>query len=81
MTTACFDVCIVEAMPMLDFIGLLSSVSGGDHIEDERVSYFHARELELRFNRPIKVNTDGEVLETDRLPLSHLAARRAFPRG
>ncbi len=60
------DVCIVEAMPTLDFIGLLSSVSGGDHIDDERVSYFHAREIELGFNRTIKVNTDGEVLETDR---------------
>lgn len=60
------DVCIVEAMPTLDFIGLLSSVSGGDHIDDERVRYFRAREIELRFNRTIKVNTDGEVLETDR---------------
>ena len=60
------DVCFVEAMPTLEFVGLLGSVSGGDHIEDERVSYFRARELELRFDRTIKVNTDGEVLETDR---------------
>jgi diacylglycerol kinase (ATP) len=58
-----FDVCFVEAMPTLEFIGLLSTVSGGDHIEDERVSYFRARSLELRFDRPVKVNTDGEVLE------------------
>ena len=56
----------VEAMPTFEFIRLLGSVSGGDHIEDERVAYFRARELDLRFDRTIKVNTDGEVLETDR---------------
>jgi len=60
------DVCVVEAMPTFEFIRLLGSVSGGDHIEDERVAYFRARELDLRFDRTIKVNTDGEVLETDR---------------
>ena len=60
-----FDVCVVEAVPTLEFIRLLGSVPGGGHIEDERVAYFRAREVELTFARPIKVNTDGEVLETD----------------
>jgi diacylglycerol kinase (ATP) len=60
------DVCIVEAMPTLEFLGLLTAVSSGDHLEDERVSYRGAREIEFRFDRTIKVNTDGEVLETDR---------------
>jgi len=71
------DVCIVEAMPTLDFIGLLTSVSAGEHLADERVSYFRARELELRFAHTIKVNTDGEVLETDhcRYTLEPRAAR------
>ena len=59
------DVCLVEAMPTLEFVALLTRVSGGDHIEDERVTYFRAREIEIEFARPIKVNTDGEVLETD----------------
>lgn len=59
------DVCIIEQMPVLDFVALLSSVSGGDHIEDERVSYFRAREISITCNRTIKVNTDGEVLEAD----------------
>jgi len=59
------DVCFVEAMPTLEFIGLLGAVSGGDHIEDERVAYFRARSLDLSFDRRIKVNTDGEVLEAD----------------
>ena len=57
------DVCIVETMPTLDFINLLTSVSGGTHVEDPRVLYFHARELDLHFDRTIKVNTDGEVLD------------------
>lgn len=61
-----FDVCLVETMSTLEFVGLLSSVSAGDHIEDERVEYFRARSLDIAFDRAIKVNTDGEVLETDR---------------
>jgi diacylglycerol kinase (ATP) len=60
-----FDVCLVEAMPVIEFLSFLTSVSAGEHLSDERVSYFRARELELRFARTIKVNTDGEVLETD----------------
>ncbi len=59
------DVCIVEAMPTLEFISLLTRVSSGDHVEDERVAYFQAREIDLLFSRTIKVNTDGEVLETN----------------
>ena len=59
------DVCVVEAMPTLEFVSLLTRVSSGDHIEDERVTYFRAREIDLRFDRTIKVNTDGEVLEAD----------------
>jgi len=60
------DVCVIEAMPVIEFIGLLTRISAGEHLADERVGYFRARELELRFARTIKVNTDGEVLETDR---------------
>lgn len=60
-----FDVCLVEAMPTVEFIGLLSSVPSGEHIEDERVAYLRAREIDMKFDRTIKVNTDGEVLETD----------------
>jgi diacylglycerol kinase (ATP) len=59
------DLCIIEAMPTVEFLALLTRVSGGDHVEDERVTYVRARELELQFDRRIKVNTDGEVLEAD----------------
>jgi diacylglycerol kinase (ATP) len=59
------DVCLVEAMPTLEFLGLLTRVSEGDHVSDERVHYFRAPSVELRLDRKLKVNTDGEVLETD----------------
>ena len=48
------DICLVEAMPTLEFVGLLNRVSTGDHLEDERVTYFRARELDLRFDHPSK---------------------------
>ncbi len=75
------DVCIVEAMPTLEFIGLLTSVSSGEHLADERVSYFRARDLELRFARTIKVNTDGEVLETDHCRYTLLPRAARFLAG
>ena len=60
------DVCLIHAMPTLEFLTLLRRVSDGEHVEDDRVAYFRTRELELAFDRPIKVNTDGQVLEADR---------------
>lgn len=57
------DVCLVDAMPTMEFIALLSKVSGGSHLADARVRYFRARSLEMTFERPVKVNTDGELLE------------------
>jgi diacylglycerol kinase (ATP) len=60
------DVCLIQAMPTLEFLALLRRVSGGDHVDDDRVAYFRTRELELTFDRPIKVNFDGQVLEAER---------------
>ena len=57
------DVCLIQAMPTLEFVALLRRVATGDHVEDERVSYFRASEIDMRFDRPIKVNTDGQVLD------------------
>ena len=48
------------------FVALLRSVSSGDHMDDERVHYFRASSASLAFDRPIKVNTDGQVLEAAR---------------
>lgn len=50
----------------MESLALLRRVSKGDHVDDERVAYFQTAELELRFDRSIKVNTDGQVLEADR---------------
>lgn len=60
------DVCLIEAMPTLEFVALLTRVSRGEHVHDERVRYFRAARVEMRFNRSIKVNTDGQVLDADR---------------
>lgn len=60
------DVYLVEAMSKVEFVGLLTRMSEGKHASDERVTYFRAAELDLRFDTPVKVNTDGQVLETDR---------------
>jgi diacylglycerol kinase family enzyme len=75
------DVCIVEEMPTLEFLSLLTSVPAGDHIEDERVSYFRARGLEIEFARAVKVNTDGEVLEADRCTYTTLPRAARFLAG
>jgi diacylglycerol kinase (ATP) len=60
------DVCFIHAMPTLEFVALLRRVSAGDHVDDERVSYFRTRELELVFERRLNINTDGQVLEAER---------------
>jgi diacylglycerol kinase (ATP) len=58
-----FDVCLIEEMPTLEFLALLTRVSNGEHVGDPRVAYFRTPDIELTFARPTKVNTDGEVLE------------------
>jgi len=60
------DVCLIDAMPTGEFLGLLRQVSSGDHVDDPRVTYAQAEALELAFERRIKVNTDGQVLEAER---------------
>jgi diacylglycerol kinase (ATP) len=60
------DVCLIQSMPLTDFVQLLRLVSNGDHVDDERVRYFRAASLELTFDRQVKVNTDGQVLDAAR---------------
>lgn len=60
------DVCVVRASSTLDFLALLPRLSAGTHVDDEDVLYFRTREVTLTFERPIRVNTDGEVLHADR---------------
>jgi diacylglycerol kinase (ATP) len=60
------DVCLIQAMPLADFVSLLRLVSNGDHVEDERVRYFRTASIDLSFDRDVKVNTDGQVLDAAR---------------
>jgi diacylglycerol kinase family enzyme len=56
-------VCVIEAMPAIEFVTLLRQVAAGEHLEDDRVRYLQANRVSFVFERAIKVNTDGEVLE------------------
>ena len=60
------DLCVIDAMPTLEFVALLRRVADGDHLDDPRVRYLRAARATMQFDRRILVNTDGEVLETDR---------------
>jgi diacylglycerol kinase (ATP) len=60
------DVCLIEVMPIADFVGLLRRVTDGDHVDDERVRYFRATRIDLAFDSEVKVNTDGQVLAATR---------------
>jgi diacylglycerol kinase (ATP) len=57
------DLCVVDDMPTLDFVGLMRKVGDGDHVSDPRVRYLRASSARIEFERPTLVNTDGEVLE------------------
>jgi diacylglycerol kinase (ATP) len=75
------DVCLIGAMPLVEFVALLRRVSTGDHIDDPRVTYFRADQITMHFDRPVKVNTDGQVLEAPRCEYRVLtrAARLLVP--
>jgi diacylglycerol kinase (ATP) len=77
------DVCVIEAMPTLEFVALLRQVARGDHLDAPRVSYFRTRDLRLQFDRVVKVNTDGQVLDATscRYTILPRAARFLAPRG
>ena len=76
------DVCLIHAMPTLEFVALLRRVSSGDHVDDDRVTYFRTQQLELAFDRAVRINTDGQVLEADACRYEVLpgAARVLLPR-
>jgi diacylglycerol kinase (ATP) len=72
------DACLIDAMPAVEFVALLRHVSSGQHLDDPRVTYFQTDRLELSFERRIKVNTDGQVLEADRCEYSVLPRAATF---
>jgi diacylglycerol kinase (ATP) len=57
------DVVFVNDVSALGLAAVLLRMAGGDHVEDPRVSAFQVRSLDLRFERPAPINTDGEAFE------------------
>jgi diacylglycerol kinase (ATP) len=60
------DVCVVRAMDLIAFVGLLTRVGSGTHVLDPRVEYFQAERISLAFDRTVAVNADGEVFPANR---------------
>ena len=60
------DVLVVSRMPMLEFIAVLQRIASGSSEESAGVMHFRAAAFDLEFNRTVRVNTDGELLEADR---------------
>lgn len=54
------DVLIVKPTNLGDMIRLVTAAARGDHVSDERVIYFHAREIELSSAEIADLNIDGE---------------------
>jgi diacylglycerol kinase (ATP) len=75
------DVCVIDAMPALEFVALLRRVADGGHLDDPRVRYLRASRAAMQFDRQILVNTDGEVLETDRCEYEVLPKAARFYAG
>lgn len=64
------DVCLVEAMPAAEFVRLLPALGRGEHAADPRVTLTRVQRAEFEFDRRIKINSDGEVLEVNRCDYS-----------
>jgi YegS/Rv2252/BmrU family lipid kinase len=70
-----FDIVAVGEGSKLKFVGNLPKVFKGTHVEEEQVSVFRARHLELTASKPFPVYADGEHLSD--LP----ASLRVLPRA
>ncbi len=60
------DVFLVKRMPLLEFVRVLQMIAAGEHLDDDRVQHFRASAFDLEFDRVVRVNTDGELLQAGR---------------
>ena len=60
------EVVLVKRMPLVEFVFVLQSIAAGEHLQDERLWHFRASSFDLEFDRVVRVNTDGELLESSR---------------
>ena len=65
----------------LVYIELLREVAQGTHTDDPRVRYLRATSVTFDFERPIKLNTDGEVLEASHCEYAVLPKAARFFAG
>jgi diacylglycerol kinase (ATP) len=57
------DVFLVKRMPLFEFVRVLQAIAAGEHQDDERVQHFRTAAFDLAFDRVVRVNTDGELLQ------------------
>jgi diacylglycerol kinase (ATP) len=60
------EVVLVKRMPVVEFVFVLQSIAAGEHLSDERVRHFRGSSFDLEFDRVVRVNTDGELLQSER---------------
>jgi diacylglycerol kinase (ATP) len=60
------DVLMVRRMPLMEFVAVLQRLATGQHRNDPAVLRFRSAAFELEFDRTVRVNTDGELLEASR---------------
>ena len=75
------DLCLIESMSTLEFAALARKVGAGDHVNDSRVRYLQASHITLTFDRVVRVNTDGEVMEATSCEYRVLPAAGTFLAG
>jgi diacylglycerol kinase (ATP) len=75
------DVCLIEAMSALEFVALARKVADGEHVADPRVFYAQAESVTIDLDRPVKINTDGEVFEGQRCTYRVLPRAARFLAG
>ncbi|HXW03756.1 MAG TPA: diacylglycerol kinase family protein [Vicinamibacterales bacterium] len=74
------DFCVIETMSAVEFLALLRRVADGEHVGDSRVRYVQGTRATFQFDRPVLVNTDGEVLEAETCEYSLLPKAGRFLR-
>jgi diacylglycerol kinase (ATP) len=75
------DVLVVPRMTRLELVATLQRLASGDAAADRGVRRFRSGRFDLEFDRPVRVNTDGEVNETDRCQYRVLARAARFFAG
>ena len=75
------DLCLIEAMSVVEFLNLARKVSDGAHVDDPRVRYVQASSIVIELDRETKINTDGEVLNATRCEYSVLPRAATFLAG